>query len=185
MYLENLKIGVIGLGYVGLPLAVEFGKKRKTIGFDINRQRVKELSDGQDHTLEVSPEELKLASHLTYTSELSELEQCNFFIVTVPTPIDNVNRPDLSPLQKASQTIGGVLKKGDIVVYESTVYPGATEEVCIPILEQVSGLKFNLDFFAGYSPERINPGDKVNTLTKIKKITSGSTPDVDEIVDQV
>ena len=185
MYLENLKIGVIGLGYVGLPLAVEFGKKRKTIGFDINRQRVKELSDGQDHTLEVSPEELKLASHLTYTSELSELEQCNFFIVTVPTPIDNVNHPDLSPLQKASQTIGGVLKKGDIVVYESTVYPGATEEVCIPILEQVSGLKFNLDFFAGYSPERINPGDKVNTLTKIKKITSGSTPDVAEIVDQV
>lgn len=185
MYLENLKICVIGLGYVGLPLAVEFGKKRKTIGFDINRQRVKELSDGQDHTLEVSPEELKLASHLTYTSELSELEQCNFFIVTVPTPIDNVNRPDLSPLQKASQTIGGVLKKGDIVVYESTVYPGATEEVCIPILEQVSGLKFNLDFFAGYSPERINPGDKVNTLTKIKKITSGSTPDVAEIVDQV
>ena len=185
MYLENLKIGVIGLGYVGLPLAVEFGKKRKTIGFDINRQRVKELSDGQDHTLEVSPEELKLASHLTYTSELSELEQCNFFIVTVPTPIDNVNRPDLSPLQKASQTIGGVLKKGDIVVYESTVYPGATEEVCIPILEQVSGLKFNLDFFAGHSPERINPGDKVNTLTKIKKITSGSTPDVAEIVDQV
>jgi nucleotide sugar dehydrogenase len=185
MYLENLKIGVIGLGYVGLPLAVEFGKKRKTIGFDINRQRVKELSDGQDHTLEVSPEELKLASHLTYTSELSELEQCNFFIVTVPTPIDNVNRPDLSPLQKASQTIGGVLKKGDIVVYESTVYPGATEEVCIPILEQVSGLKFNVDFFAGYSPERINPGDKVNTLTKIKKITSGSTPDVAEIVDQV
>ena len=185
MYLENLKIGVIGLGYVGLPLAVEFGKKRKTIGFDINRQRVKELSDGQDHTLEVSPEELKLASHLTYTSELSELKQCNFFIVTVPTPIDNVNRPDLSPLQKASQTIGGVLKKGDIVVYESTVYPGATEEVCIPILEQVSGLKFNLDFFAGYSPERINPGDKVNTLTKIKKITSGSTPDVAEIVDQV
>ena len=185
MYLENLKIGVIGLGYVGLPLAVEFGKKRETIGFDINRQRVKELSDGQDHTLEVSPEELKLASHLTYTSELSELKQCNFFIVTVPTPIDNVNRPDLSPLQKASQTIGGVLKKGDIVVYESTVYPGATEEVCIPILEQVSGLKFNLDFFAGYSPERINPGDKVNTLTKIKKITSGSTPDVAEIVDQV
>ena len=185
MYLENLKIGVIGLGYVGLPLAVEFGKKRKTIGFDINRQRVKELSDGQDHTLEVSPEELNLASHLTYTSELSELEPCNFFIVTVPTPIDNVNRPDLSPLQKASQTIGGVLKKGDIVVYESTVYPGATEEVCIPILEQVSGLKFNLDFFAGYSPERINPGDKVNTLTKIKKITSGSTPDVAEIVDQV
>ena len=185
MYLENLKIVVIVLGYVGLPLAVEFGKKRKTIGFDINRQRVKELSDGQDHTLEVSPEELKLAFHLTYTSELSELEQCNFFIVTVPTPIDNVNRPDLSPLQKASQTIGGVLKKGDIVVYESTVYPGATEEVCIPILEQVSGLKFNLDFFAGYSPERINPGDKVNTLTKIKKITSGSTPDVAEIVDQV
>ena len=185
MYLENLKIGVIGLGYVGLPLAGEFGKKRKTIGVDMNRQRVKELSDGQDHTLEVSPEELKLASHLTYTSELSELEQCNFFIVTVPTPIDNVNRPDLSPLQKASQTIGGVLKKGDIVVYESTVYPGATEEVCIPILEQVSGLKFNLDFFAGYSPERINPGDKVNTLTKIKKITSGSTPDVAEIVDQV
>lgn len=185
MYLENLKIGVIGLGYVGLPLAVEFGKKRATVGFDINQQRVKELSEGKDHTLEVSAEELKLASRLTYTSELAQLEQCNFFIVTVPTPIDDVNRPDLTPLQKASQTIGKVLKKGDIVVYESTVYPGATEEVCIPILEQVSGLKFNQDFFAGYSPERINPGDKVNTLTKIKKITSGSTPEIAEIVDQV
>lgn len=185
MDLQNLKIGIIGLGYVGLPLAVEFGKKITTVGFDINQKRVDELNQHQDHTLEVTSEELKQAMHLSCTTSLSLLKECNFFIVTVPTPIDNVNRPDLLPLQKASETIGKVLKKGDIVVYESTVYPGATEEVCIPILEKESGLKFNVDFFAGYSPERINPGDKVNTLTKIKKITSGSTPEIAEVVDSV
>lgn len=182
---ERLNIAVIGLGYVGLPLAVEFGKKIKTVGFDINAKRVAELKQGQDHTLEVSAEELKLATHLCYSTDLEQIKACNFFIVTVPTPIDHVNRPDLTPLQKASETIGKVLKKGDIVVYESTVYPGATEEVCIPVLEKVSGLKFNVDFFAGYSPERINPGDKVNTLTKIKKITSGSTPEIATIVNDV
>lgn len=185
MTLENIKIAVIGLGYVGLPLAVEFGKKLPVIGFDINQKRINELNLGLDNTLEVSAEELKLSTHLTYSSNLESLKECNFFIVTVPTPIDNVNRPDLTPLQKASETVGRVLKKGDIVVYESTVYPGATEEVCIPILEKYSALRFNEDFFAGYSPERINPGDKVNTLTKIKKITSGSTPKVAEFVDQV
>lgn len=185
MNLNDVKLGIIGLGYVGLPLAVEFGKVRETIGFDINQKRVDELNQGQDHTLEVYPEELKAAKYLTYTTQLADLKQCNFFIVTVPTPIDHVNRPDLTPLLKASETIGKVIKKGDIVVYESTVYPGATEEVCIPVIEKVSGLKFNQDFFAGYSPERINPGDKVNTLTKIKKITSGSTPEVAELVDQV
>lgn len=185
MYLKKMKIGIVGLGYVGLPLAVEFGKNFLTVGFDINQKRIDELNQYQDHTLEVTSEELKQSLHLSYTTSLNKLKECNFFIVTVPTPIDNVNRPDLLPLQKASETIGNVLKKGDIVVYESTVYPGATEEVCIPILEKVSGLKFNVDFFAGYSPERINPGDKVNTLTKIKKITSGSTPEIAEIVDSV
>ncbi|MDG2954919.1 nucleotide sugar dehydrogenase [Bisgaard Taxon 10/6] len=185
MNLDSYKVGVVGLGYVGLPLAVEFGKRRETIGFDISPNRVKELAEGKDRTLEVSSDALKSATYLSYTSDLEQLKRCNFFIVTVPTPIDDVNRPDLTPLQKASESIGKVLKKGDIVVYESTVYPGATEEVCIPILERVSGLKFNRDFFAGYSPERINPGDKVNTLTKIKKITSGSTPEVADIVDQM
>ncbi len=185
MDLKSYKIGVIGLGYVGLPLAVEFGKKISTVGFDINQERIDELSAGKDRTLEVSSEDLQAATHLTYTADLEQLKQCNFFIVTVPTPIDDVNRPDLTPLQKASNTVGQVLKKGDIVVYESTVYPGATEEVCVPILEEVSGLKFNQDFFAGYSPERINPGDKVNTLTTIKKITSGSTPEIADIVDAV
>lgn len=185
MDLKSYKIGVIGLGYVGLPLAVEFGKKIPTVGFDINQERVDELSSVKDRTLEVSSEDLQAANHLSYTADLAQLKQCNFFIVTVPTPIDDVNRPDLTPLQKASNTVGQVLKKGDIVVYESTVYPGATEEVCVPILEEVSGLKFNQDFFAGYSPERINPGDKVNTLTTIKKITSGSTPEIADIVDAV
>lgn len=185
MLLENLKIAIIGLGYVGLPLAVEFGKKIPTIGFDINTKRVEELKQGQDHTLEVSSDELKLATSLNYTNDLEQLKKCNFFIVTVPTPIDGVNRPDLTPLQKASETIGKVLKKGDIVVYESTVYPGATEEVCIPVLEKVSGLKFNVDFFAGYSPERINPGDKEHRVTNILKITSGSTPEVAKYVDDV
>ncbi|CAI3157435.1 UDP-N-acetyl-D-glucosamine 6-dehydrogenase [Acinetobacter calcoaceticus] len=185
MQLADLRIAIIGLGYVGLPLAVEFGKKGPVIGFDINQKRIDELKSGQDHTLEVTSEELQQSQTLSFSANLSDLEQSNFFIVTVPTPVDQVNRPDLTPLRKASETVGQALKKGDIVVYESTVYPGATEEVCIPILEKVSGLKFNEDFFAGYSPERINPGDKVNTLTKIKKITSGSTPEVANTVDAV
>ncbi|MDH0967787.1 Vi polysaccharide biosynthesis UDP-N-acetylglucosamine C-6 dehydrogenase TviB [Acinetobacter johnsonii] len=185
LQLSELKIAVIGLGYVGLPLAVEFGKKLPVVGFDIHQKRIQELQSGQDHTLEVSQEELKQATHLSYSANLDDLNNCNFFIVTVPTPVDAVNRPNLTPLRKASETLGKVLNKGDVVVYESTVYPGATEEVCIPVLEQVSGLKFNQDFFAGYSPERINPGDKVNTLTKIKKITSGSTPEIATLVDQV
>lgn len=185
MQLADLRIAIIGLGYVGLPLAVEFGKKVPTIGFDILQKRIDELKSGQDHTLEVSPEELSQATNLSYSADLEDLKSCNFFIVTVPTPVDEVNRPDLTPLTKASETLGKVIKKGDIVVYESTVYPGATEEVCIPVLEKISGLKFNQDFFAGYSPERINPGDKVNTLTKIKKITSGSTPEIADTVDAV
>lgn len=185
MQLAELRIAIIGLGYVGLPLAVEFGKKGPVIGFDINQKRIDELKSGQDHTLEVSPEELQTAEYLSFSANLDDLKASNFFIVTVPTPVDQVNRPDLTPLKKASETVGHVLKKGDIVVYESTVYPGATEEVCIPILEKISGLKFNQDFFAGYSPERINPGDKVNTLTKIKKITSGSTPEAANLVDAV
>lgn len=184
MKLAELKIAIIGLGYVGLPLAVEFGKKSSVIGFDINHSRIDELKRGEDHTLEVSSDDLKKADQLNFSANLHDLKEANFFIVTVPTPVDQVNRPDLTPLKKASETVGQALKKGDIVVYESTVYPGATEEVCIPILEKISGLKFNQDFFAGYSPERINPGDKINTLTKIKKITSGSTPEVAEIVDQ-
>ncbi|UOG19711.1 Vi polysaccharide biosynthesis UDP-N-acetylglucosamine C-6 dehydrogenase TviB [Acinetobacter sp. PK01] len=185
MQLSDLKIAIIGLGYVGLPLAVEFGKKYPVIGFDINQHRIDELRSGQDHTLEVSTEELQNSEQLDFSADLDDLKKSNFFIVTVPTPVDQVNRPDLTPLKKASETVGYALKKGDIVVYESTVFPGATEEVCIPILEKVSGLKFNQDFFAGYSPERINPGDKVNTLTKIKKITSGSTAEVTNIVDAV
>lgn len=185
MQLADLRIAIIGLGYVGLPLAVEFGKKVPTIGFDILQKRIEELKSGQDHTLEVSPEALIQATQLSYSATLDDLKSCNFFIVTVPTPVDQVNRPDLTPLRKASETLGKVIKKGDIVVYESTVYPGATEEVCIPVLEKISGLKFNQDFFAGYSPERINPGDKVNTLTKIKKITSGSTPEIADVVDTV
>ena len=185
LQLSELKIAVIGLGYVSLPLAVEFGKKSPVVGFDIHQKRIDELRSGQDHTLEVSPEELKKAEYLQFSADLDDLKSCNFFIVTVPTPIDGVNRPDLTPLRKASETIGKVISKGDIVVYESTVYPGATEEVCIPVIEKISGLKFNQDFYAGYSPERINPGDKVNTLTKIKKITSGSTPEIANLVDAV
>ena len=185
LQLSDLKIAIIGLGYVGLPLAVEFGKKVSVIGFDIHQKRIDELKNGRDHTLEVSPEELAQSTHLQYSAHLDDLKDCNFFIVTVPTPIDSVNRPDLTPLCKASETIGKVISKGDIVVYESTVYPGATEEVCIPVIEKVSGLKFNQDFYAGYSPERINPGDKINTLTKIKKITSGSTPEIANLVDAV
>jgi UDP-N-acetyl-D-galactosamine dehydrogenase len=176
-------IAIIGLGYVGLPLAVEFGKKRPVIGFDINAARIKELSEGHDHTLECSPEQLREARHLVFSSDAEVLKTAAIFIVTVPTPVDRSNRPDMTPLVKASETVGRALKKGDIVIYESTVYPGATEEVCVPILEKVSGLTFNQDFFCGYSPERINPGDKVNTLTTIKKITSGSTSEVADEVD--
>ena len=185
LQLSDLKIAIIGLGYVGLPLAVEFGKQVPVIGFDIHQKRIDELKSGQDHTLEVSPEELKQASKLSYSADLTELKNCNFFIVTVPTPIDAFKQPDLTPLIKASSSIGQVLKKGDVVVYESTVYPGATEEVCIPVLEKQSGLIFNQDFFAGYSPERINPGDKLHRVTNILKITSGSTPEVADFVDQV
>ncbi|PZT87482.1 MAG: Vi polysaccharide biosynthesis UDP-N-acetylglucosamine C-6 dehydrogenase TviB [Acinetobacter sp.] len=183
--LEQLSIAIIGLGYVGLPLAVEFGKQKPTIGFDINQQRIAELLAGHDHTLETSAEELKQAVNLRYTYDFNTLKQSNFFIVTVPTPIDDFKQPDLTPLIKSSETIGQVLKKGDIVVYESTVYPGATEEVCIPVLEKVSGLKFNQDFFVGYSPERINPGDKQRRVTNILKITSGSTSEVADYIDQV
>ncbi|HFF4506166.1 TPA: Vi polysaccharide biosynthesis UDP-N-acetylglucosamine C-6 dehydrogenase TviB [Acinetobacter baumannii] len=185
MQLAELRIAIIGLGYVGLPLAVEFGKKVPVVGFDIYQKRIDELKSGQDHTLEVTPEELKQASYLSYTANLEELKDCNFYIVTVPTPIDDFKQPDLTPLIKASTSIGQVLKKGDIVVYESTVYPGATEEVCIPVLEKVSSLKFNQDFFAGYSPERINPGDKLHRVTNILKITSGSTPEVADYIDEV
>ena len=176
-------LAIIGLGYVGLPLAVEFGKKRKVVGFDINAKRVAELQAGHDYTLETEPEELRQARHLHYTIDPAALAACSIFIVTVPTPIDDHNRPDLTPLLKASATIGKVLKKGDIVIYESTVYPGATEEECVPVLEQHSGLKFNVDFFAGYSPERVNPGDKTHRVTNIKKVTSGSTPEVADLVD--
>lgn len=183
MNLNNTTIALIGLGYVGLPLAVEFGKHRPVIGFDINRTRVAELQGGQDHTLECSPEQLKAARHLRFSSQLDNLRDCGIFIVTVPTPVDDAHRPDLTPLVKASQTVGSVLKKGDVVIYKSTVFPGATEEICVPELEKASGLKFNQDFFCGYSPERINPGDKVNTLTTIKKITSGSTPEAALAVD--
>jgi len=179
----NKKIAIIGLGYVGLPLAVEFGKHRSVLGFDINQQRIAELQSGQDHTLECSTAQLKEAIQLSYSSQLDDLKACEIFIVTVPTPVDQANRPDMTPLVKASETVGQALKTGDIVIYESTVYPGATEEVCVPVLEKISGLKFNQDFFCGYSPERINPGDKVNTLTTIKKITSGSTSEVADEVD--
>jgi UDP-N-acetyl-D-galactosamine dehydrogenase len=180
---KEIHLAIIGLGYVGLPLAVEFGKKRPVVGFDINAARVAELRSGQDHTLEVDPEELAAASLLAYTTDVDALRSCNVFIVTVPTPIDEHKRPDLTPLVKASETIGRVLKRGDIVIYESTVYPGATEDDCVPVLERVSGLKFNVDFFAGYSPERINPGDKQHRVTTIKKVTSGSTPAVADLVD--
>ncbi|EKO3697833.1 Vi polysaccharide biosynthesis UDP-N-acetylglucosamine C-6 dehydrogenase TviB [Vibrio metschnikovii] len=185
MKLENLKIGIIGLGYVGLPLAVEFGKKINTVGFDINQKRVTELRSGVDLTLECSEEELCSAPLLSYTHQLEEIKDCNFYIVTVPTPITDEKTPDLNPLKKASEALAKVVSHGDIVVFESTVYPGATEEVCLPIIEKNSGLVFNSDFFAGYSPERINPGDKVNRLTTIMKITSGSTPEVADFVDQV
>ena len=179
------KIALIGLGYVGLPLAVEFGKKFETIGFDINDARVQELKRCEDSTLEVEPEELKQATLLSFTANLNDIQDCNIYIVTVPTPIDKHKRPDLTPLIKSSESIGKLLSKGDIVIYESTVYPGATEEVCVPILEQQSGLKFNKDFYCGYSPERINPGDKEHRVTTIKKVTSGSTPEIADKVDEL
>ena len=207
--LDSVQIGIIGLGYVGLPLAVEFGKKFPTLGFDINQARVDELEGGTDATLECSPEELTEATSLTFSTNLNDLNECNVFIVTVPTPVDNSNRPDLTPLIKASETVGKVISKGDVVIYESTVYPGATEEDCIPVVEKVSGLKYISStmeavadpkirnqkskiengeasgFYAGYSPERINPGDKVRRLTNIVKITSGSTPEIADFVDEL
>lgn len=183
--LENVKIGIIGLGYVGLPLAVEFGKRYATLGFDINRPRLDELRAGQDSTLEVSDDELAEAQYLSYSHELDDLRDCNVYIVTVPTPITENKQPDLTPLVKASETIGKVLAQGDLVIYESTVYPGATEEDCVPVLERHSGLTFNQDFYCGYSPERINPGDKEHRVTNILKVTSGSTPEVAEFVDQL
>ena len=183
--LDTLKLAIIGLGYVGLPLAVEFAKKRSVVGFDINQARIDALKTGHDATLEVSDEELAEATGLSYSANLQDLAACNTYIVTVPTPIDEHKQPDLTPLVKASETIGKVLKKGDIVIYESTVYPGATEEDCVPVLEKFSGLKFNVDFYAGYSPERINPGDKEHRVSTIKKVTSGSTPEVAELVDQL
>ena len=183
--LSDIRVAIIGLGYVGLPLAVAFGRKFPTIGFDINQSRIEELNQGKDHTLEVSPEELTSSENLSFTANLETLKRANFYIVTVPTPIDKNKQPDLTPLQKASESLAKVISNGDIVVYESTVYPGATEEVCIPRLEAGSGLKFNQDFYAGYSPERINPGDKEHRVETIVKVTSGSTPEIAELVDQV
>ena len=183
--MDNKKIALIGLGYVGLPLAVEFGKKRTVVGFDINQPRIDNLKNGIDLTLETASEELKDAVHLSYTINLEDIKDCEIFIITVPTPIDKHKRPDLIPLEKSSEVVGSILKKGDIVIYESTVYPGATEEVCVPILEQQSGLKFNEDFYCGYSPERINPGDKEHRVTTIKKVTAGSTPEIATEVDEL
>lgn len=189
---SDVNIAVIGLGYVGLPLAIEFAKKYKTIGFDINKNRIQELRQGKDHTLEADEEVLKSVlvdqkdtKGLFCTDSMEDLKNCNYYVITVPTPVDENKRPDLTPLYKASESVGKVLSKGDIVIYESTVYPGVTEEECVPVLEKTSGLKFNQDFFAGYSPERINPGDKERTVTKIKKVTSGSTPEAAELVDQL
>ena len=183
--LSEVKVAVIGLGYVGLPLATEFGKLRSVVGFDVNQARIDALENGYDATLEVSPEKLREASRLRFTARRDDIAECNVFIVTVPTPIDEHKRPDLTPLINASQTIGHVLKNGDIVVYESTVYPGATEDDCVPILEKVSGLKFNLDFYVGYSPERINPGDKQHRIKDIKKVTSGSSPEAADLIDEL
>ncbi|HTO58673.1 MAG TPA: Vi polysaccharide biosynthesis UDP-N-acetylglucosamine C-6 dehydrogenase TviB [Pseudomonadales bacterium] len=183
--LADARPAIIGLGYVGLPLAVEFGRRYPTVGFDINQARVNELRHRRDSTLEVSAEELGAATQLKYSMDLADLASCNVFIVTVPTPIDVYKRPDMAALRAASKSIGQVIKRGAVVIYESTVYPGATEEVCIPIIEQTSGLKFNADFFAGYSPERINPGDKTHRLTSITKVTSGSTPEAADLVDRL
>lgn len=183
--IKESTICVIGLGYVGLPLAVEFGKYLPTVGFDINTRRIEELRLGDDHTLEVTKEELQSSPHLSFTHDIEEVKKCNIYIITVPTPIDDHKNPDLKPLQGASKMMGEVVSKGDVVIYESTVYPGATEEVCLPIVEEISGLKFNVDFFAGYSPERINPGDKEHRVSTIKKVTSGSTPEVGAYVDEL
>ncbi len=185
MKLKDIKLSIVGLGYVGLPLAVEFGRKRSVVGFDINQRRIDDLKAGYDFTLETTQEELAAAKHLIYTTNRDDLRFCNCYIITVPTPIDNYKRPDLTPLIKASETVGEVLKKGDIVIYESTVYPGCTEEDCVPVLEKNSGLKFNLDFFCGYSPERINPGDKAHRVSTIKKVTAGSTTEVADLVDEL
>jgi len=182
---NNIVLAIVGLGYVGLPLAVEFGRKRPVIGFDINVHRIDELKSGKDFTLETTQNELVAAKYLTYSTNVDDLRTCNCYIVTVPTPIDEHKRPNLDPLIKASETIGKVIKKGDVVIYESTVYPGCTEEVCVPVLEKYSGLKFNQDFFCGYSPERINPGDKEHRVATIKKVTSGSTPEIAEFVDKL
>jgi len=183
--MKNKKIALVGLGYVGLPLAVEFGKKRAVVGFDINQSRVDDLKNNIDSTLETTEQELKNATYLSYTTNLDDIKDCTIFIVTVPTPIDKHKRPDLTPLEKSSEAVGLILKKGDIVIYESTVYPGATEEVCVPILEEQSGLKFNEDFYCGYSPERINPGDKEHRVATIKKVTAGSTPEIATEVDEL
>ena len=185
MKLSEIKLCIVGLGYVGLPLAVEFGKKQSVLGFDIHQKRINELQKGVDHTLEVDKNELAEAEFLDFSATLDDIKECNTYIVTVPTPIDEYKQPDLSPLINASNTLGQCLKKGDMVIYESTVYPGATEEVCVPLLEKESGLKFNKDFYVGYSPERINPGDKEHRVTTIKKVTSGSTPEIAELVDRL
>ena len=185
MNIEKVKIAVIGQGYVGLPLAIEFGKKYSTIGFDINQARIDELTKGVDHTNEATPEQLKSAEQLIFSADINDIKECNIYIVTVPTPIDEFKTPDLDPLRGASKMLGGILKKGDIVIYESTVFPGCTEEVCVPLLEKSSGLLFNRDFYCGYSPERIVPGDKVNTLATIIKVTSGSTPEIANFVNDL
>jgi UDP-N-acetyl-D-galactosamine dehydrogenase len=179
------RIAIIGLGYVGLPLAIEFGKQYNVIGFDINIERIKQLRKRKDVTLQISDAEFEESARLIFSADKASISDSNVFIITVPTPIDNYKKPDLGPLLSASRVVGSVLKKGDIVIYESTVYPGCTEEDCVPVLEKVSGLRYNVDFFCGYSPERINPGDKVNTLTKIRKVTSGSTPEVATLVDEL
>lgn len=183
--LQDIRVGVLGLGYVGLPLAVHLAREFPVVGFDIDVRRVEELTKGIDRTREVTDEEMRLATHVTYTSDSLSLRSCNFYLVTVPTPIDDAKRPDLTPLIKASETVGRIIKRGDIVVYESTVYPGATEEICIPVIERTSGLKYNVDFYAGYSPERVNPADPIRRLPTIKKITSGSTPEVADLIDSV
>jgi UDP-N-acetyl-D-galactosamine dehydrogenase len=183
--LQKKKLCIIGLGYVGLPLAVEFGKIYDVTGFDINKKRIEELNNYVDHTLEVTTEELKEAKYLKFTDKIEDIKDCNIYIVTVPTPVDKYNRPDLTPLLKASETVGKVISKGDIVIYESTVYPGCTEEDCVPVIEKISGLKFNVDFYAGYSPERINPGDKEHRVSTIKKVTSGSTPEIADEIDKL
>ncbi len=182
---SNKTIAVVGLGYVGLPLAAEFGKKHKTIGIDINKERIEELKNFHDRTLEMDEAGLRASTHISYTADIQDAKDAQIFIVTVPTPVDKFNNPDLTPVRKATESVASVLKKGDIVIYESTVYPGVTEDFCVPILESKTGLKFNQDFFCGYSPERINPGDKLHTVTKIKKVTSGSTPEIAEEVDQL